>query len=176
MALSVNKQLETLSKILENLSDDELEFEKTMKYASVIGVYIKRHSNILLHLHKGSRIHSNELRFSLTESLEYLHLCGILADSEFVGEDMLDGSKTLLVYEIFQAAIESDLYNINAVLVNLIIDEKITLRVQLSGAKKALDKRLFLEKLLSFNGFLNTCFEDETEYITLELPLKGECI
>lgn len=176
MALSVNKQLETLSKILENLPDDELEFEKTMKYASVIGVYIKRHSNILLHLHKGNCIHSNELRFSLTESLEYLHLCGILADSEFVGEDMLNGNKALLVYEIFQAAIESDLYNINAVLVNLIIDEKITFRVQLSGAKKALDKRLFLEKLLSFNGFLNTCFEDETEYITLELPLKGECI
>lgn len=173
MALSVSSQLETLSRVLENLPETETEFEKAMKYASVIGAYIKRHSNMLLHLHKDSCIHSDELRLSLLESLDYLRLCGILVDSEFVGEGVLDGNKALLIYEIFQASIESDLYNINAVLINLIIDEKITLRIQLGGGKNSFNKCNFVEKLSAVNGILNTYLEDETEYITLELSLKG---
>lgn len=46
--LKLEPQFEKLKYIMKNLPEDEVEFEKTLKYACILDVYIKRYANLFL--------------------------------------------------------------------------------------------------------------------------------
>lgn len=175
LAKNVKSQLEELQELLENLPENEEEFENKMKYACVLNTYVKRHSNLLLSFHESKRIYSDELRFSLVESLEYLRLYGIKAHGFYLGEGGFAGEKILLAYEIFEAAVEAALPRTDAILVNTIVsDGSLTLRMELNAPQAVLAKDCMCEKIATQGGALEVETEGETEYVTLIFPAGGE--
>ena len=175
LARNVRSQLEKLQELLENLPENEEEFENKMKYACVLNAYVKRHSNLLLSFHESKRIYSDELRYSLVESLEYLRLYGIKAHSFYIGEGGFSGEKILLAYEVFEAAVEAALPRTDAILVNTVASEgSLTLRMELNAPQSLLAKDCLYEKISAQGGALEVETEGKTEYVTLIFPAGGE--
>ncbi|CDC82868.1 uncharacterized protein BN818_01809 [Clostridium sp. CAG:964] len=173
IASRVKPQLDKLSRLLNAPPEDEQEFESTMKRAAVLNAYIKRYSNILLFLHKNKKIYSDELSLAFSESLEYVRMCGIYAHGEYKGECVLQEKAAMLLYELFEEALELAMPDVSAVLVNLNINEDITLRIELSSPSKLLCENYKEDTIKMLNGRLNVLEEDGIEYICLVLPEKG---
>lgn len=174
IALSVRPQLEKLSEMLDDPPEDEAEFEKTMKTASILNAYVKRHSNMLLLLHQNEYLYSDELCLAISESLEYLRLCGIFAHGEYGGEGVMSGKNIIFAYEMFEAVIEAGIPSMDAVLVNLNINGGISLRMEVSSPLNLLPENYKADKLSALNGKLSVKADGQTEYIFLKLPAGGE--
>lgn len=176
IALSVRPQLEKLSEMLDNPPEEEPAFEQTMKFASVVNAYVKRHSNMLLLLHQNKRIYSDELSLAVSESLEYLRLCGIFAHGEYSGEELLAGGNIIFAYELFEAVLEAGIPGIDAVLVNLNIDSGISLHMEISSPLKLLPQDYRSDEISALNGKLTVKTDGQTEYVFLTLPTGGDSL
>lgn len=175
MARGVQKQLEILNGLLETVPEEETAFEKTMQYACVLNAYIKRHSNLLLLSHRSSRIHSEELRYAVTESLEYVQLCKINAHGFFDGQDNLSAQTAILAYEVFEAVLEASVPGADNLLVYLRISgDSLSLRMEMNAPKEIFSDAVTREKTAELGGTLQIETEDSTEYVTLVLPSGGE--
>ena len=177
IAKSVSPQLDKLSKLIDEPTQSESDFEQTMKYACILNSYIKRHSNILLLSHQNNRISSGELCLAISESLAYVRLYGIKANFDYQGESLSDGEYILLAYEVFEAALEAAIPGTDAVLVNLkISNDYIRLRIVMNSPAEILSQDFMAEKLSSLCGTLEVEQEQDTEYISLVLHSGGENI
>lgn len=174
LARSVKKQIEELSEILDTLPREEADFEKRMKYACILNVYIKRHSNLLLLSHQSRYIHSDELRRALTESLEYVQFYGIKTYGSYCGAGKLSGEVVLLTYQLFEAALEAALPDTGAILVHLELNgETLCLRMEFHSPRKLLSKACMVEKVERHGGILKIEKDGKTQYITLSLSSGG---
>lgn len=175
LAKSVKPQIEQLNDILSLLPKEESEFEKTMKYACILNVYIKRHSNLLLLCHQDKFIHSDELRRALTESLEYVQFYGIKAYGTYLGEGNLSGENLLLAYELFECALEASLPDTGAVLIYMELTNKILcLRMEFHAPREILPKTCMHDKIQSQGGELLIENDGKTSFITFTVPMGGE--
>lgn len=86
---------------------------------------------------------------------------------------MLQDKAAMLLYELFEEALELAMPDVSAVLVNLNINENITLRIELSSPSKLLCENYKEDTIKMLNGRLNVLEEDGIEYICLVLPEKG---
>lgn len=177
LAKSVKGQIEELDKLLETLPEDEKDFEQAMKYACILNAYIKRHSNLLLLLHQSESINGTELSMALAESLEYVNLFGVKSVGVYRGENMIPGEYVILVYELFEAALEAGLPDTNAVLVNLdILEDSVSFNMEMSSPKKILFNTQMIEKIKELGGTVEIETEGDTEYVSLHMMWGGESI
>lgn len=175
LARSVKKQIEQLNEILGSLPEEEAEFEKTMKYACILNVYVKRHSNLLLLCHQGKYIHSDELRRALTESLEYVQFYGIKTYGSYRGEGTLPGETVLLAYELFERALEAALPDTGGVLIYMELKkETLCLRMEFHAPRETLPKTCMHDEIQNRGGEIQIENDGETSFITLTVPTGGE--
>ena len=128
-------EFDRLSEMLGQLPEDEEGFRTGMKRAAIDGVFIKRCSNLLLLAGGDSCIDSGELALSVGESLGYMELSGIYGNAEIPRGTKLPSDTVLLMYELFQAAVENALPELNAVMVTLNLDDSIVYRIELDNEK-----------------------------------------
>ena len=107
---SLQPQLNKIEEILNGLPDDEAGFCRDMKYAGVLGAYVKRYSNLLLLAASEGRIDSFELYLCINESFVYLRLLGVSCCADIQQGIELPVSCELLMYELFEAVIEAAPY------------------------------------------------------------------
>lgn len=144
IAESLKPQLDRIEEILNGLPEDEAEFCREMKYAGVLGAYVKRYSNLLLLSSAESIADSSELYLCINESFSYLRLLGAFCCSDIQSGIELPLSCQLLMYELFEAVIESAAPSVSAVFVTLKRDTRgITYYIEASSDNAAIDKSFY---------------------------------
>jgi hypothetical protein len=102
---------------IEVLSEGgDAEFTKNLPRICVLTAFVKRRSNMEL-LAAGGRLSVEELGAALTESLEYLQLCGVQTAVTVVGTGELPAAVIISAYEHVQALIMEGLDTMEALFV-----------------------------------------------------------
>ena len=174
IARDVASQLESLDSILNSPAEEEAEFEQQMKYASLLISYIKRRSNLLLLYNQQETIHSDELKLAVSETIEYIKLCGIKAYSSFSGEQQLPRAALLPAYEIFEKIIEASIPGADAVLVNAEFNGGITMNIELDRPGNLLQSSNIQSEAEQLGGSFEVETDGDTEFITIFIPAGGE--
>lgn len=174
IARDLAPQLERLHILLADPPADETEFERTMKLAAILNVYVKRRSNLLLLAHQGAEISATELRLAFAESLEYVSFAGIRAHGEYSAASSLNARTALLFYKIFEDALEAALPGTGDILVSLeLAEDTLILRLEVSHPRSTLPPNTLSAELRTAGGTLTVEEDDRTEFITLTLPPEG---
>ena len=141
---SLQPQLNKLDEILNNLPDDESGFRREMKYAGVLGAFVKRYSNLLLLSASEVRTDSSELYLCINESFGYLRLLDTACFADIEQGIELPVSYGLLAYGIFESVIESALTSLPAVFVSLKREENgPRLFIEVSSELASVEKSFF---------------------------------
>ena len=184
---TVKLQLDTINSILDNLSQEEEEFEMTMKYACILNAYIKRHSNLLLLLKQNGVLFGSELKRAVAESLEYVKLYGIKTLFSCRDEGACEGEAALTAYEVFEGILEKTIPGASHMLVFLdICTDGLYMRMEIEvpGEMSAelpdglsdglsagrIPHNYMASKLSALGGSLETERDGSTEYVSLALP------
>lgn len=141
--LKLRPQLVQLKYILTNLPEDEDLFEKKLKHACFIGVYIKRYSNLFLITKNKNTLDLAELKLAFCESLDYLKLSNVSSNIEWTMNGSYDSKFCLNLYEIFQNTLEFYMPDIDSL--NLNLYRKNNLPVLNIKIKSAIDKSFLKE-------------------------------
>lgn len=129
IASRLSDKFNFLKIIMDNLPEDEVAFEATLKRACITSVYIKRYSNLFLLSKKDKNIAMAELGLAFTESLNYLSLSGTVTKINWQSEASLDIDIALAVYEVFQRILEVNYHALKAVDVNLVNDDEVVIKI-----------------------------------------------
>lgn len=175
IAKSVSPKLDKISGLLDTLTQEEKNFEQTMKYVCILTSYVKRYSNLLLLLHQDKQIDSGELCLAISETLDYVRLYGTKAYLSHEGEKKLEGEVVLLAYKCFETLLEAVIPGVNAILVNLyILEAELSMQIELDASFKILSEKGMKKEITAIGGTLNIETEGQTQYISLSLPAGGE--
>ncbi|MGN1351141.1 MAG: histidine kinase N-terminal 7TM domain-containing protein [Anaerovoracaceae bacterium] len=172
----VRVQLDRLDALLKHPPQDEMEFERMMKYACILNTYVKRHSNMQLVFGKDGWLSSEELRLAVSESMEYVRLYGIKAHASFSGACEMGGRQILAAYEVYEAVLEMGMPDADALFVDIVSGSgNLTVRMEMNNPTALLPDQLWGDALAELGGSLKVEAEDSTEYIYLILPTGGGC-
>lgn len=167
MAQAVRPQLEMIEYLIQNPAEEEVEFEKQMKYGCILTVYVKRYSNLLLLYHQNTDISSSELWLAVSESIEYVKLYGVKAYVSYSGEEKLPGKVMLVMYRVLEQILESSIPGCDALFVILEFGDRITLRAEVNAPTNVITEEQIRKECEPEPWKLQIQMEDETEYITL---------
>lgn len=127
-------QFDQLKEILLKLPDDEYLFEKSLKHACFISVYIKRYSNLFLLTKNKNTLDLGELRLAFAESLDYLKLSNVISSIDWHISGSYNSNFCLTIYEIFQNTLEFYMPKVDAIHLNLrSVNERPCLRMKIIG-------------------------------------------
>lgn len=175
IANSVRPQLDKISVLLKESTNKSGEFEQRMKYACILNAYIKRYSNLLLLSYQNRVIDADELRFAISESLDYVRLYGVKAHLSYEGEGKFWGECILLLYEVFEDVLESVIPGADVVFIHLKLGmDIIYLKIELNILQKFLPKKWMQKKIEALGGMLHIEIEEQTQYVFLDLPAGGD--
>jgi len=175
IAKSVERQLSYIRNLLEKMTPEDDILDKEFAVIAILGAYIKRQTNMILLKEKLDKIAVEELFYCIRESVECLRGCKIHCsfDSSVSGE--VDADTAILLYDVFQRAIEKALDELYSVLINLTEkDGKICLKMVLEDYRALLPEDYQREEILRCNGTLSVKEIDGAEYVMLRMPKGGE--
>ena len=169
----IRPQLDQISRILEESDREDGEFIRKMKYACILNAYVKRYSNLLLIARQNAYIDSGELWLALSETLNYVKLYGVKAYGICQGKASLPGDQLLIIYELFESILESAIPGSDVFLVNLdILEAVLSLRITIETPRELLTENILRENMHDLSGTLHLKLEQQTEYISLRLPIR----
>ncbi len=175
IARNVMPQIVKVSGILNQLPEDEDEFSKNMKYASVFMVYIKRCSNLRLLANSGEYIDIEELGISISESLEYVSLMDIVCHCEYDKEYRMSSELVLCIFQIYQEILEHAIPSCNAVLVMLNKKEdNIVFYMEVGLPEKNISVDFKKKELENLGAKLDIQVCEESESVTITKALAQE--
>ena len=175
IAEKVSPQLDIISRILDKPVDTEEEFIENMKYACILNSYVKRYSNLILLSHQNGCIDSGELGLAITESLEYAQLYGVKTHFSCNDNQIFDGEKILISYEIFENVLELVIPGTDAILVNMdACADGLTLSIELNTHIEIESGMIPDDRIAECGGRLTVTTEQNTIYVILSLPAGGE--
>lgn len=175
IANSVRPQLDKISVLLKESTYKSGEFEQRMKYACILNAYIKRYSNLLLLSYQNGVIDADELRFAISESLDYVRLYGVKEHLSYEGKGKFGGECILFLYEVFEDVLEMVIPGADVVFVHLKLGmDIINLKIELNILQKFLPKKWMQKKIEALGGMLHIEIEEQTQYIFLNLPAGGD--
>ena len=148
-----------LSEIAETLRDSETAAEN-LPHSLLLGTYVKRCANLMLLASRSPQIPSDELLYSVRESLECLHLLGkeCLLDSPAPQER--NAAEIIRAYDLFEALIEqtADRFTICSVTVSASPELLLDIRMDAEPDDAA------LKPYLQDTGLLLTVTEEDGSY------------
>lgn len=139
IAAGVKPELEHIRKLLDEINENDSLFERNMKYACVLNAFVKRYSNLLLLSGEKKIISSDELKFAIAESLEYIKFFGIKVYGSYEGKINMSGESIQMVYRVFQKAVEKALPTADAIIVNVEHTDSSVLRIEINSPKNNME-------------------------------------
>ncbi len=132
----------------------------------VIGTYVKRRNNLIFVAAQRGLISSQELRLCLNESAENLNLYGISCRVLIIGEEALRMEEATLIYDLFEAVLETGLDSLRSILFSIETGENIQINLCAScpASLASLKER--------FTGITWELDEDGLQYISMTLKKK----
>ena len=112
-----------LERIDELLCSEEGSVEKLLPKLTVLSAYIKRRSNMEL-LSAAGTLTVVELVSALTESLDYIRLCGINTALSSIGTGSYPAAMVISAYERVEAIVEDSLDTLSALMVTVRSDKQ----------------------------------------------------
>lgn len=119
----VEPQLKKLESLLER-SDDPIKMRENLGRVCIISAYIKRRGNLILLGEESNFLAAQELEYCLRESMENLRLCGVTTSLSCRCEGILPKDSAVDTYAFFEMILEVALPDMNAILVNLIVESE----------------------------------------------------
>ncbi len=116
---SLHPQLETLSKWLHTLPEEEKAFCAVLYRVSVLLAYCKRRSSLLLQADTHPVLTGADMQLCLTESAKALSLGGVFCEISVAPAWQAPVQDTVLLYEAFESVLESVLPVLRRVTVEL---------------------------------------------------------
>ena len=98
--------------------DPEAEREYLLKIL-LLGIYIKRRSNLFFLSQESGRIAREELEYCLEETFVYLRMFGIVCGYEVLGETGISFRGACRIYDFFEAVMEEDFNRFRSVYVSI---------------------------------------------------------
>lgn len=129
---AIEPQLKQVREVLNNDEDDLGSLKDKLQEVLVLGTYIKRRSNLLLLKEDKNRLSAKELEYCIRESLEAISLSNVEISLKAHCVYQINADDLILIYDLFEAIIETLLLHLNAILVNLKTTKKsIDLKLQI---------------------------------------------
>lgn len=173
----MTKQLNKLDDILAAPLENEADFEREMKYACIPMVYIKRRSNLFLLANKEQKVAADELQIAISESLEYVSLCGIKAYCSRGAAGVYPGEKLLAAYDVFEEAIEYAVPDTDAVFVILEANGRdLSLHININAPRNYISESMVQKYLCDTGGTIEIEQDEQSEIITLRFPGGGDSV
>lgn len=124
-----------LREINESLGDSDMPELRT-KFCLILGTYIKRVSNLMLIAGGNSEMTTDELLYSVRESIEYLTLLGIECFADSGKRALWQSDSVILAYDVFEAVLEQSMYRIHALAATVVPSENELLRIETDTTEK----------------------------------------
>jgi len=161
---AVRPESEAMRRILETDVNGDAAFRDRLKFALVMGAYMKRMGNLMLLDDGKAVLPVGELELSVSESFEYLRLAGVACSLETPPAGDVPTPQLLLCYRLFERFVEANFTGMHACQVSLLPEPDVLLRMALdcpvlSGAEDALPGGCGL--------ISETAAEDDTWFVTL---------
>ena len=135
--------------------------------------YIKRCSNLVLHVHQDHKVSTGEICLAIEESLNYVRLWGVKAFFSMESDCDIGGKAALLLYEFFQSVMELFWEETDTLLIILESGRQLRFYMELGGTKKGLPEQFMEKELTEVSGRLVNEREGNIEFITLQIPSDG---
>ena len=166
-------EIKRLNNILLLKTINEEDFIKKMRFACVLGAYIKRRSNLILLSKKNELMDVDELVLSIKESISYLSFTNIECFLDFNLKGKINGDILGLIYDFFEICVAVDPYLQASFLIHIYEKEKnIIVKIESDIEKNYLP--LISKKLTKkFSSNVSIERDDKTTYLSLFLPLQG---
>lgn len=160
-----------LENILDNIDVEGDNFYPGIRVGSIINVYIKRFSNMLLLSRNAKRTSTFELKLSIDESLRYLSVFGVMCDLAWDAEGVISIDKMLLLYKTFEDILERNINTLSAVLVSVKLqDMSLNLSMEVENPSNTFGPRRIPEGDLSCDEFV----EDGTLFVRTSVLLGSD--
>ena len=160
-----------LENILDNIDVEGDNFYPGIRVGSIINVYIKRFSNMLLLSRNAKRTSTFELKLSIDESLRYLSVFGVMCDLVWNAEGVISIDKMLLLYKTFEDVLERNINTLSAVLVSVKLqDMSLNLSMEVENPSNTFGSRRIMERDLSCDEFV----EDGTLFVRARVLLGSD--
>ena len=170
ISAALRPQSEAMRRLLEaDENEDAAAFRSRLPLALVVGVYMKRMGNLMLLGDGKSSLPVGELALSVSESFEYLRLCGVTCALEAPSSGALPTQQALLCYRSFEHLIEANCAEMHACRLELLPEEGTVLRLALD-CRELRGTEAFLPAEHGLRA--ETVREDDTWYVTLR-PERG---
>jgi len=114
----ISPQLEKLEALLPSAGSDG-PGRRVLAQICVLSAYVKRRSNLLIISEEGNTLSSEELGHCIRESLDSIRACGAMCSFSCRCRGELSWERTAALYDVFEAAAESFIASVSALLVNL---------------------------------------------------------
>ena len=161
-------QVETLSRLLEQFeaASGEQQKRRLMEKIVVFGSYLKRRSNLIILSSQNKYIPSQELIYSLKESIHNLHLCGV-EGSVFINiSEEIEAEPMVQIYDFFETVVEHTMDTLESLLIH-VFQKNNVLHVSIE-AECNTDCWELLEVFKQDDLYI--CQEDKAWYLTCHFP------
>ena len=175
MLALVRPQLDRIDSLLRDLTADSPDFPQRIGQISIYGAYIKRRCNLALIRENEKGVRAQELALCIRESLDYMSPTGVVGLLQTRGDAVLAPEAIILAYECFEAALESALPTLSAMLVNLYVrPDGLTMRMSMEDVSAPLDPDWSKSALSALGGSLRVEQQSGTVYVTLQISKAGD--
>lgn len=131
---NVSSELSKLHKLIDEAHSLEGEdLYRKLRHIDILGVYVKRTSNLLLLSEQTLKDFSGELRLCFKETFDNLKDSGLAASFMFRRVENMDYVEADTLYELLETSIEPNIYNlksVNAILVGTGVGFTLTLNLE----------------------------------------------
>ena len=160
-------QLKKAEGLIQQAERNSAEAEGIFAELCVLNAYIKRRGNLLLLNEDYYFINSKELEYCITESLDNIRINDVYVALNGSCECNMSVESAVLMYDLFEKAVEQLLHSMTACCVYLSCNEsKISLRIQI-GCETAIDEKM-LNCIRNSALVRNIYVEDEDATIDIE--------
>lgn len=174
IAKSVERQLNYIRNLLKNMTAEDEILDMEFAVIAILGAYIKRQTNLILLKEKSDQIPAEELNYCIRESVECLKTCGVTCSFDFDLTGKTDADMTMLLYDVFERAVEKSLDELFSLLINVYEDnENIYLKMVIEDYRALLPEDYRRKDIEKCDGILLVEEVDGAEYVMLRLPKGG---
>lgn len=168
----VNSEQNEIKSILNNITDDN--FVTEMKKACLIGVYIKRRSNLAIIEEKKEKINLLELFYFIKEQQDYLKDFSIVSSVALNLEKEIAKEKIELMFAFYEACIINAFPTLETCFVTIdASNNEESIRIALENPYKLIEKKWKRVELKELDGVVSIINQDDTIYLTLKYKEKN---
>lgn len=170
----IEPKINLVKSILNDIDINNSSFEHNMHLACVIVAFIKRKSNLTILMENNQQLDSNELVYSIKESLDYVSLCNI--DVSFItsGNVLIPNQLILCLFDFYEAWLEASISTMTSCIIRLrVTNTKLELRLIGDDINEGIQLDSIKDKVYKNNGKIEINRQDNTTYTTITFELGG---